>query len=941
SPPSNSKDELLESGSSSPKDPLAKASPERMPVTVPSDQGSNRRRGKAAAQIYRPPPARSSQDTNFSPQSQQQLNHYQQHPYQPQQQQYQLHQPAYSQRYQPRPHNAKANHNVLQQQELQQYQPVSRQRTDSESSTATVSNEYHNNKVRGRRPDQVLYVPRGRRHLPNDPGSARGTPTPLADYESHQRPPSPAYSICSTASEFSGRNRYNKQGGSCLGSQISIYDGEIDKVHGKPPLSRDFSRESTPGNGRHKGNGGRFSTHTLSLIERCLNQDSEQRYNEYSNFETDSVHNSPSPKHSKVGGGSYRAQKSPTPTRDIHSIHSKENVIHPFEPGSRARKSRKNRKRHSRSRDHSSEHYNYAAKDSNSKGNVSHNGEWQNSPGERGFGSCERIFYNSNFNSSQDRYDRGYDNYDRYSSINSSRASSRNSSRERTPQRNINQNWRGGSNPPSPSKGPVIFYHSNHSSGKPPSGRLGSLPNVSFDSEETPGRRLSYHNEENNKYYTLPGKSNDPAFSNSHSQATVKNNIEYGSGCIVSDRIDTELSSSVTCTTIPDNDLTTQNQITDGYCLQNEDICNKDFHSSSSSHESEVVTDVTNQLQDYTVVKDGAVSMQECNSKEENGLMITPDNSENLFIDTENLPEPLDGSIKNVSIQDNQFLSADDASVNSADVSSEVTHEHDSYYDAVAEPAMSESLKESTDEIVSSDNDIKDNSHKDTKENITEVEEKVKKNPKKFLFDWADEVEDSWDSLYDDNGECLDPNIKRQLSNSLGKIKLEKPANDYYSFQPKEPEISEEEYGHVIEIYDFPVSFKTQDLMMVFSSFQNTGFDIKWVDDTHALGIFATALIAAEALSVDHPFLKTRSLSLATKSSKAKAMRITDALLPYKPRPATSASLARRLVSGALGLKVNISREVREAERQKLKDAKAQKRLAAKQRVDAWEGNLA
>ena len=81
---------------------------------------------------------------------------------------------------------------------------------------------------------------------------------------------------------------------------------------------------------------------------------------------------------------------------------------------------------------------------------------------------------------------------------------------------------------------------------------------------------------------------------------------------------------------------------------------------------------------------------------------------------------------------------------------------------------------------------------------------------------------------------------------------------------------------------------------------------------------------AAEALSLRHPFLKTRSLSNATKTSRAKAMRITDALLPYKPRPATSAALARRLVSGALGLKVNISREVREAERQKLKDAKGQ-----------------
>lgn len=41
-----------------------------------------------------------------------------------------------------------------------------------------------------------------------------------------------------------------------------------------------------------------------------------------------------------------------------------------------------------------------------------------------------------------------------------------------------------------------------------------------------------------------------------------------------------------------------------------------------------------------------------------------------------------------------------------------------------------------------------------------------------------------------------------------------------------------------------------------------------------------------------------------------------------KPRPVTSAALARRLVSGALGLKVNASKEQREIERNMLKEAK-------------------
>lgn len=41
-----------------------------------------------------------------------------------------------------------------------------------------------------------------------------------------------------------------------------------------------------------------------------------------------------------------------------------------------------------------------------------------------------------------------------------------------------------------------------------------------------------------------------------------------------------------------------------------------------------------------------------------------------------------------------------------------------------------------------------------------------------------------------------------------------------------------------------------------------------------------------------------------------------------KPRPVTSAVLARRLVSGALGLKVNSSKEQRDIERKMLREAK-------------------
>ncbi len=49
---------------------------------------------------------------------------------------------------------------------------------------------------------------------------------------------------------------------------------------------------------------------------------------------------------------------------------------------------------------------------------------------------------------------------------------------------------------------------------------------------------------------------------------------------------------------------------------------------------------------------------------------------------------------------------------------------------------------------------------------------------------------------------------------------------------------------------------------------------------------------------------------------------ISEFLQPYKARPETSASAARRLVSGALGLHAQIPREKRELERKQLKEAK-------------------
>ncbi|XP_072335725.1 uncharacterized protein r3hcc1l isoform X1 [Scyliorhinus torazame] len=199
--------------------------------------------------------------------------------------------------------------------------------------------------------------------------------------------------------------------------------------------------------------------------------------------------------------------------------------------------------------------------------------------------------------------------------------------------------------------------------------------------------------------------------------------------------------------------------------------------------------------------------------------------------------------------------------------------------------------------------------------------------------------DDSWDALFNDDGDCLDPHLLEELTvNCKPKKNIQDPCFNYYNYQPAEPDIDDSEFSHIVEIYDFPAGFKTEDLLRAFSSYQKKGFDIKWVDDTHALGLFSSAIAARDAISTKHPMLKTRPLSQASRSSKVKARSCAEFLLPAKERPQTSAMLARRLVIGALGVRSNQTKAEQEAERKKLKEAREQKKLAARQIEDAWEG---
>ena len=114
-------------------------------------------------------------------------------------------------------------------------------------------------------------------------------------------------------------------------------------------------------------------------------------------------------------------------------------------------------------------------------------------------------------------------------------------------------------------------------------------------------------------------------------------------------------------------------------------------------------------------------------------------------------------------------------------------------------------------------------------------------------------------------------------------------------------------------------------------------WDIKWVDDTHALGVFSSAEVAAEALALRHPLIRSRPLNMATMQSKAKARAVCDFLLPYKPRPATSTAPARRLIQWALGSDKKVPAASKQ-EQERLREAIKKKEEDRRRRREEMSG---
>ena len=63
---------------------------------------------------------------------------------------------------------------------------------------------------------------------------------------------------------------------------------------------------------------------------------------------------------------------------------------------------------------------------------------------------------------------------------------------------------------------------------------------------------------------------------------------------------------------------------------------------------------------------------------------------------------------------------------------------------------------------------------------------------------------------FNDDGECLDPKMLDELTEAVGKVKIEKPKSNYQAYLANVDLLKDEEYPHVLECSNFPIEFRQQ-----------------------------------------------------------------------------------------------------------------------------------
>jgi hypothetical protein len=83
-----------------------------------------------------------------------------------------------------------------------------------------------------------------------------------------------------------------------------------------------------------------------------------------------------------------------------------------------------------------------------------------------------------------------------------------------------------------------------------------------------------------------------------------------------------------------------------------------------------------------------------------------------------------------------------------------------------------------------------------------------------------------------------------EITKAVGKVTIEKPKSDYSAYHSNMELLRDGEFPHVLEISNFPVEYRTQDLMTLFAPMAGSAnFNIVWVDDTHCLAVFSSSKI--------------------------------------------------------------------------------------------------
>ncbi|XP_050314603.1 uncharacterized protein LOC126749036 isoform X2 [Anthonomus grandis grandis] len=238
----------------------------------------------------------------------------------------------------------------------------------------------------------------------------------------------------------------------------------------------------------------------------------------------------------------------------------------------------------------------------------------------------------------------------------------------------------------------------------------------------------------------------------------------------------------------------------------------------------------------------------------------------------------------------------------------------------------------------------KQNEHEQEKEIMRKAKQNINRKTRpiiKYIDDDNDTLNigkgdnvNNWEDLFNDEGE-LQEDIFTEIVYKVGpQVTIMKAAEDYSAYASKQVE----ELEHMVELYDFPPSFETNDIISSFSHLNSDSMYIKWIDDTHALLVLGSLTQAKKALEVSSPLIKVRPMSAASSLALEKANQFD--LKPAMKRPQTNLQTARRLITSHLGAKSKVSREQSAKEREDLRLAKELKKRAKQNEKDAWEGSL-